>query len=50
MALDGSAVTGTDGIVENDVERSISNLCALACRSMQETDRQIIQIMAEKVQ
>ena len=28
---------------------SISNLCALACRSMQATDRQIIEIMASKV-
>ncbi|WP_239511184.1 hypothetical protein, partial [Serratia marcescens] len=26
-----------------------SNLCALACRSMQATDRQIIEIMASKV-
>ncbi|VFS54696.1 Serine dehydratase alpha chain [Leminorella grimontii] len=49
MALDDTAVTGNEGIVADDVERSISNLCALACRSMQETDRQIIEIMANKV-
>lgn len=49
MALDDSAVTGNEGIVAHDVEQSISNLCALACRSMQETDRQIIEIMASKV-
>ena len=49
MALDDSAVTGNEGIVANDVEQSIVNLCALACRSMQETDRQIIEIMASKV-
>jgi L-cysteine desulfidase len=49
MALDDSAVTGNEGIVAHDVEQSIANLCALACRSMQETDRQIIEIMASKV-
>lgn len=49
MALDDSAVTGNEGIVAHDVEQSISNVCALACRSMQATDRQIIEIMASKV-
>ncbi|MBO4147043.1 serine dehydratase subunit alpha family protein [Enterobacter ludwigii] len=49
MALDDSAVTGNEGIVAHDVEQSIVNLCALACRSMQATDQQIIEIMASKV-
>ncbi|EMO5718247.1 serine dehydratase subunit alpha family protein [Enterobacter bugandensis] len=49
MALDESGVTGNEGIVAHDVEQSITNLCALACRSMQATDRQIIEIMASKV-
>lgn len=49
MALDDTAVTGNEGIVAHDVEQSISNLCALACRSMLATDRQIIEIMASKV-
>ncbi len=48
MALDDSAVTGNEGIVAQDVEQSIANLCSLACRSMQATDRQIIEIMAQK--
>ncbi|HFZ8996858.1 TPA: serine dehydratase subunit alpha family protein [Citrobacter freundii] len=48
MALDDSAVTGNEGIVAHNVEQSIANLCALACHSMQETDRQIIEIMATK--
>jgi L-cysteine desulfidase len=48
MALDDTAVTGNEGIVANDVEQSIANLCALASRSMQHTDRQIIEIMAKK--
>lgn len=49
LALDDSAVTGNEGIVADDVERSIANLCSLACQSMQATDRQIITIMANKV-
>ncbi|MFK3913417.1 serine dehydratase subunit alpha family protein [Enterobacter cancerogenus] len=49
MALDETAVTGNEGIVAHDVEQSLANLCALACRSMQATDRQIIEIMASKV-
>lgn len=48
MALDNSAVTGNEGIVAHDVEQSIANLCSLARQSMQETDRQIIDIMARK--
>lgn len=48
MALDNTAVTGNEGIVAQNVEQSISNLCALACHSMQQTDRQIIEIMANK--
>lgn len=49
MALENTSVTGHEGIVAHDVEHSIANLCALACRSMQATDRQIIEIMASKI-
>lgn len=48
MALDDTAVTGDEGIVAHNVEQSIANLCALACHSMQQTDKQIIEIMARK--
>lgn len=48
MALDNTAVTGNEGIVAHNVEQSIANLCALACNSMQQTDKQIIEIMARK--
>lgn len=48
MALDNTAVTGNEGIVAHNVEQSIANLCALACHSMQQTDKQIIEIMARK--
>jgi len=48
MALDDTAVTGNEGIVAHDVEQSIANLCSLASHAMQQTDRQIIEIMARK--
>ena len=48
MALDGSRVSGDEGIVEDSVDASISNLCALASESMVHTDRQIIEIMVNK--
>jgi L-cysteine desulfidase len=48
MALDNSRVTGNEGIVEDSVDASIANLCALACGSMVQTDRQILEIMVSK--
>ena len=48
MALDNSCVTGNEGIVDDSVDASIANLCALASESMVHTDRQIIQIMVDK--
>ncbi|MBM3117486.1 serine dehydratase subunit alpha family protein [Jeongeupia naejangsanensis] len=48
MALDDIRVTGNEGIVAHGVDASIDNLCALACGSMMQTDRQIIEIMVQK--
>lgn len=48
MALDGSRVTGREGIVADSVDESIANLCALASGSMVHTDRQIIEIILAK--
>ena len=48
MALDNSRVSGNEGIVEDSVDASIANLCALACDSMLQTDRQILKIMVNK--
>lgn len=48
MALDRSGVSGNEGIVAGDVDKSIANLCALACGSMQRIDTQVIDIMVRK--
>lgn len=48
MALDDSVVTGQEGIVADNVDQSIANLCALANGGMRHTDRQIIEIIMSK--
>lgn len=48
MALDGTRVTGCEGIVAEDVDCSIANVGELACKGMVQTDDQILQIMLDK--
>ena len=48
MAMDETHVTGNEGIVEHDLDRTIDNLCAIASKSMQHIDRQVIEIMVSK--
>lgn len=48
MALEGTRVTGHEGIVADDVDVSIANIGDLACKGMVQTDDQILQIMLNK--
>jgi len=48
MAMDGTRVTGNEGIVDEDVDQSISNLGQLASQGMVQTDGQILEIMLNK--
>ena len=48
MALEGRCISGTDGIVEQDVEASIENLCRLGNQGSVEADRIILDIMLNK--
>lgn len=48
MALEGTRVTGSEGIVSDDVDQSIANLGELACTGMVQTDEHILQIMLKK--
>ncbi|OOF46562.1 hypothetical protein BKK51_02095 [Rodentibacter trehalosifermentans] len=48
MAMDETHVTGNEGIVEHDLDRTIDNLCAIASKSMPHIDRQVIEIMVNK--
>ena len=46
--MDKTHVTGNEGIVEHDLDRTIDNLCAIASKSMHHIDRQVIEIMVSK--
>ena len=48
LALDGISVKPTDGIIDEDVEKTIRNLGLLGSRGMLETDRMILGIMTGK--
>jgi L-cysteine desulfidase len=48
MALEDRCISGTDGIVEQDVEASIENLCRLGNQGSVEADRIILDIMLNK--
>ena len=47
-AMDETHVTGNEGIVEHDLDRTIDNLCSIASKSMHHIDRQVIEIMVSK--
>lgn len=48
LALEKKGVKGDEGIVDNNTDKSIENLCKLAKKSMQATDAQILDIMLKK--
>ena len=48
MAADNTKVEATDGIVDNDIDKTIANLGKLATNGMQETDKEILNIMVAK--
>ena len=48
MAMEGHVVTSVEGIIEEDVDRSIRNLTAIGRDGMNETDRMVLDIMTHK--
>lgn len=48
MAMENICVASTDGIIEDDVDRSIDNLANIGRDAMHEVDNVILQIMVEK--
>ena len=47
MAMDNQCVTSTQGIVDDDVDKTIHNLTSIGREGMAETDRMILKIMTE---
>ena len=47
-AIDGICVSGNDGIIDCDVEKTIQNVGTIASKAMCQTDREILRIMENK--
>ena len=48
LAMNGKCVTEAEGIISDDVDRSIHNLTSIGREAMQETDRLVLEIMTNK--
>jgi L-cysteine desulfidase len=48
MAMEGRCVSANDGIIDEDVDRTIVNLAEIGRNGMQAVDRMILQIMLSK--
>ena len=48
MAIQNDVVTSVEGIIEDDVDKSIHNLTRVGSQGMNETDRLILDIMTHK--
>ncbi|MFL0250220.1 serine dehydratase subunit alpha family protein [Clostridium neuense] len=48
LALRGNTIKSTDGIIENDVEKTIDNVCMLANEGTRQADKIILDIMLNK--
>ncbi|MDR1397354.1 MAG: L-serine ammonia-lyase, iron-sulfur-dependent, subunit alpha [Desulfarculales bacterium] len=48
LAMHGLRVSGSEGIVSEDVDRTISNVASLAMGSFKQVDKQILEIMLTK--
>jgi L-cysteine desulfidase len=49
MAMEGKYVTSFEGIIDEDVDKSIHNLTRIASQAMNETDKMILEIMTNKI-
>ena len=48
QAVEGKCVTSAEGIIDDDVDRSIRNLTAIGREGMAATDRLVLDIMTHK--
>lgn len=48
MAMENKVVTSVEGIIDEDVDRSIANLTAIGSKGMEATDRLVLDIMTGK--
>lgn len=50
LAMQGNCVSPVEGIIDDDVDRSIRNLVSIGADAMNETDRRVLNIMTHKGQ
>lgn len=48
LAMEGKCVTSVEGIIDDDVDRSIRNLTRIGSQGMNETDKLVLDIMTHK--
>ena len=48
LAMQGRSVSSLEGIIDEDVDRSICNLTSIGREAMQETNRMVVEIMTGK--
>ena len=48
LAMEGKCVTSVEGIIDDDVDRSIHNLTRIGSQGMNETDKLVLDIMTHK--
>ena len=48
MAMENRHVTSVEGIIDEDVDKSIRNLTRIGSQGMNETDRLVLDIMTDK--
>jgi L-cysteine desulfidase len=48
MAMENRCVTSVEGIIDQDVDRSIRNLTLIGSQGMNETDKLVLDIMTHK--
>ena len=48
LAMQGNCVSSMEGIIDDDVDQCVSNLVSIGAHSMNETDKQVLDIMVGK--
>ena len=48
MAMENKVVTSVEGIIDEDVDRTITNLTSIGSKGMDSTDRLVLDIMTSK--
>jgi L-cysteine desulfidase len=48
LAMQQKCVSSVEGIIDDDVDKSIHNLTSIGAEAMNETDRKVLEIMTHK--